>query len=550
MQKPLKLLFFILASAICVAEHSAYAQTTINETFMNAADIHESQMVWNLSLGELHPPLLIAGWDSGSGATNTSYSVGDGHDGDFILSTYALFSVGGSLAGNVITVDTDVFTELDFTSFDLVSGWTLRPTGSHPLVIRSQSDVIIDGTIDCSGYSGGNATTDSTAVIAGGFGICGGGAGGASVADGATPTSANAGVAGGPNVTGGAGGGLGSTSGGQGGGGGGAYIKPFAVAGDKPDPTAGVNPVGGAGGAAGSVFQDDAFTVNLAGAGSGGGGGSASPGTSSGGSGGGGGGNIQIYAVRNVTVTTNGSVLANGGNGGNAIGLLGGGGGGGGAGSILIFAGAVISLNGPVTAIEGGGSFTDGGAGGNGAYGRTWIVDSTGSDSGTVTELPTSNLVSRGQAEYETGVTYSIVSNAIDLGSSLPTITGLPITVVNQAGSTITYALSFSSQTDLSGFPAYALSLTYLNMQVERYVSFKLEVENTNATAPVTITGLSFELNNFNQTQFQFSTGCGGSNTAAPPPTSIVRDAAIGFLVLPLVFLSLLRFSPQRKRRK
>src|SRR6185437_2334553 len=102
MRKPPNVIHFTLSLLIFAFVISARAQTsTVSETFMNATDIGSSpQMVWNLALGMLHPPLLIANWDSGSGAESTLFSVGDGHHGPFGLSTYSLFSVGGSLTGN------------------------------------------------------------------------------------------------------------------------------------------------------------------------------------------------------------------------------------------------------------------------------------------------------------------------------------------------------------------------------------------------------------------------------------------------------------------
>src|ERR1700677_4197201 len=89
----------IIFVVLSVLAARAEAQNTVSENFMNPVDIFSSPvMVWNLALGMLHPPLQISGWSPGVGTTN--FSVGDGHHGPFNIATYAIFSVGGSLAGN------------------------------------------------------------------------------------------------------------------------------------------------------------------------------------------------------------------------------------------------------------------------------------------------------------------------------------------------------------------------------------------------------------------------------------------------------------------
>ncbi len=544
-------LCFLLVVLAPLAKADTYA-----ETFSQFSDVYQSQMVWNLSLHELHPPLLIAGWDSGSGAQNTSYSVGTGQDGDFVPARYSLF---GTVVGSVITIDTDVHSNLQFTSFHLAAGYTLSPVGSKPLVIRSQSTVLVDGAIDCSGASGLSAVSSMTTSRTGAVGRCGGGNGGASVAAGQAPAIANQGSHGGVSVTGGAGGPQAVfVSGGEGGGGGGGYVKSFVAAGDKPDPTPGGDSNGGPGGVVGSIFQDDGFVNDLAGAGSGGGGGSAYDlanvaGRSSGASGGAGGGNIQIYAVQGVTISATGSIRANGGVGGSVTApFIGGAGGGGAGGSVLIFAGGIIDTTGPVTASSGAGGASPGGSGGNGSWGRTWIVASTGYATLGSPEDPVSNLANPGVAQYETGVTYTVTSAALDLGSSLPTISAIPAPVIaNQGAATLLYQWAFSASNDPTSFSGYALGSTYLGKQVPRYGSFQIQLNNTSAVTPVTISSLDLTFDSYIQNKFTFTTGCGGDKGAkvaalsrealSPSTADLAGFISAPFFILPFVALYFFR---------
>ena len=58
------------------------------------------------------------------------------------------------MSGNIIRLDTDQYTELNVTQFTLDAGWTLQPVGSGALILRSQTTVVIHGTINCSGNDG------------------------------------------------------------------------------------------------------------------------------------------------------------------------------------------------------------------------------------------------------------------------------------------------------------------------------------------------------------------------------------------------------------
>ncbi len=494
--------------------HAQVYATTVTESFTTSTNKDTSQMVWNISRGELHPPLIVIGYDRGFGSENFPFSVGDGHHGSFSSANdYARLSCA-SVASSTITVNTDVCDDLQFRDFHLLSGYTLRGNGNKPLKIRSLSTVIVDGIIDCSGGDGADGTSTSTAVSAGGLAKCGGGDGGASVLPLAAPGLTNQGVSGGTFASGGSGGPIQNGSAGKGGGGGGAYVKSFTGGTDSPDGTSGLDSASASLGNVGSNRRDDAFGDDLDGAGSGGGGGSAfesgvDPGNSSGGGGGAGGGSIQIYAADSVTVT--GSVLANGGNGGIvSVPLKAGAGGGGGGGSILIMTVGDVVNNGTVSAVAGiGGAAFANSSGGNGYWGRTWVVEKDGYGGGLNLETPETKLNVPGDVRYETGVTYTVQSKAIDLMNSRPTLLSSLGTVANQGGATFTLELAFGESETDPALSNFALASTYATKDVGRFVKFRLQLDNLNAVTPAVVTDLSLTFDGFLQTQFQFAGACG-----------------------------------------
>jgi hypothetical protein len=510
------ILSLLLTVSWGLTSENAWSRTR-SESFTSRENLDSAGgMVWNIGRGELHPPLEMVAWDDAafSGPYTTPFSVGDGHHGAFVSSRYAIFDRNGVVTGGVIEIDTDVYTELEFTTFRLEASYTIRPVGANPLIIRSQTGALIEGVIDCRGDDGATAVSAVSTVLAGGAGRCGGGDGGASVAAGVSPDATNKGGAGGAGAWGGDGGPICLASGGQGGGGGGAYL----VSTGKSASTHGDNSAAGAGGLAGAVVNtDDGFTADIDGAGAGGGGGSAFDDVldpthhSSGASGGGGGGNVRIYAVEDVEITGTGAIYVDGGAGG-AVGggLKGGGGGGGGGGSVLIFAGEDIVTDGPVTAAPGLGGVTAGGDGGNGSWGRTWLSEKDGFASGGVPEDPGSELSNPGNARYETGVTYTLTSKAIDVGNTHPTILAVPMTIANLGGSTLIYELDFSDSSSLATLATFALASTFVGVEVERYARFRIQIDNTSATTPVRIEDLSLTYDGVEENDFGFVTGCGG----------------------------------------
>lgn len=525
---------------------------TLTESFLTSQRLGSSQMVWNISLGELHPPLQIEGWNDGAGANTTLFSVGDGRHGAFTLSRYAVFDSDGVINGGVIEIDTDDYPNLQFTVFNLEAGYEIRPVGSMPLTIRSQSSVTINGIINCSGDDGSSAIAGSPAVsVSGGSGRCGGARGGASVVANASVAAANHGVAGGPDITAGQAGEGDLLAGAAGGGGGGAYSHTVSTGNaGTPNPT-NAEAVGTVPGVAGTVYRDDSFEDEEFGVGSGGGGGSGyddpgnAPDHSSGSGGGAGGGFIQIFSVTTIDIT--GSVLADGGDGGAVAGTLrGGGGGGGGGGSIRMSAGDDITINagGIVRAGAGAGASSTGGNGGNGCVGRTWLVGSFGDPNivgGTLN--PPRYLVAPGDVRFETGQTYTVESSIIDLGNTRPTITTLPITVSDPSTlGTYIYGLSFNNEP--ADFPAYQVSTTFLNQEVSGYAKFRIVATNGSSTNPIRIQDLTMNYNEFLQDEFNLVAACGiidrANNQGQWVPT-VSLYFTLFLLLIPMLIIGYLR---------
>lgn len=363
---------------VLVLSVSAAQAETLDVRFDSSGVIEAGDAVANLRLGVIHSPFQATGWNDGAGNQNTPFSIGDGRHGVFDLANYAAFDSNPSTS-SIIEIDTDQFPELQFTEFRLRSGWTLRPFGSKPLLIRSQSTFRVDtlAKIDCSGEDG--APNGPVGLSpAGGGGHCGGfsgGRGGSNAGPALAGESAPgfAATAGGPGL-----------SSGHGGGGGSGMANAFMNA----------NPgraVGGPGGTAGVAPSPPNYNfTNLASA-AGGGGGAFVSGNSSGAGGGAGGGTILIYA--GSTATIDGDILANGGNGGGHLTSPAGPGGGGGGGSILLFAGDLIHIIGKLATTGGLGgvtafvpSSTDGG---RGSVGRIWPIGRTGPATGDIDDYTT-----------------------------------------------------------------------------------------------------------------------------------------------------------------
>jgi hypothetical protein len=307
------------------------------------------------------PDLTNARWgDDASGLLESGYGPGgSGRDGSF-------------QPASDVELDTDRpagSAEFEFHDVWIPSGVTVRVVGSAPLVLRSATDLRIDGSLVIDGADGGTVTADSDEPgAAGGAGVAGGGAGGAGGCL-ASSIGASSGAPGeGPG--GGLGGiDLGRTGGTPGGGGGGGYASVGASGG------------GGGAGLGGLSYGDATLDPNdhLLLAGSGGGGGACDDdfgtGPNDGGAGGGGGGGAALVVAAGDLVSS-GAILARGGRGGDAG--QGAAGGGGSGGALLVRARAIDLRRGRVDVTGGGGGRSRlglSGNGGDGSAGRYRLED-------------------------------------------------------------------------------------------------------------------------------------------------------------------------------
>ncbi len=478
---------------------------TIEKSFLNIEDRDESDLIWDFSRGVLVSPIHVRNFDDGSGFRSRDLDPGDGRHGVFDISTYQNFSVSSDLSGNVITINTNEFPDLQFTQFRLEAGWVLRPSGDQPLSIKVLGEVFIDGVIDCSGGNGEEVSLNTLQVNKGGTGVCGGGRGGDGGSEVLAPTS---GLTGGQNVSGGSAGPSTNPNLGQGGGGGGAY----GDVGGGVSPKDGDDSVGGTGGLAGTQYTDDAFDV--LGGGSGGGGGSAhislGLGNSSGGGGGAGGGVVILVALGNITIGASGAVLANGGSGGGSAGAArAGGGGGGGGGSITMFSAGDFINNGTVEALPGLGGVTvaaNSGDGGDGGNGRTWLSDNNIVVTGGGSISPLSFLLVAGVVRHKLGSFYSI-SKTYDLYNSYPSFTSAEISADLVGGSEAFLELSFGGTPNF--VPSEWFSLNSVELSGQRYFRFRVGLNNQSSFPSSQVNSVKFDYDPYKQNEFKFAGGCG-----------------------------------------
>lgn len=499
---------------------SAFGSTAISdeiaETFSSTSqwDLQNSTAILNFTLGIVHPTLYVNDFDSGSGADDKSFDVGDGHHGAFTSARYSSFgTVTGTPPAAIIEIDTDSLQELNVTEFNLENGYTLKPIGSRPLVIKSLSDITISGVIDCSGSAGSNGS--ALAAGSGGTGRCGGGDGGIGSSILATPASN--GVAGGAGIGGGVGGTTDGGNAGNGGGGGGAYSIVFG----------GYTPIDGEGsvGSAGTHGPNDDFSnvdSGLVGGGGSGGGGGGAGSTSLGAGGGAGGGVILLYAVRDIIVDATGEVRANGGNGGILAAGNGGAGGGGGGGSILFFAGRTIDFlgaSGPpyrVTANKGTAPVSNGKDGGAGGEGRTWLVD--GDDAGAqgvpngALDDPISNLTSIGKVQFDLAAKI-LLSKVIDLNSTKTSFNALSAVGSLVGGSTLTIEARGSNDNFVNSDSGWILSSGIAALDGYRYLQLRLTLDNNDGTNYASVDSLTLDYTRNEQKQFEFVGACGRIGT-------------------------------------
>lgn len=504
---------FLLSLMIPLLSNAAQ----ISEDFSSIDQKGTVTGVWNLALGQLTPHFRIVNY--GGGASSANFTVGDGSDGVFDVSTYANFSVNGDLSGNIIRLDQTRFPQLNVTNFNLAAGWYLEPANNLPFEIYSQQDVIINGEIWCHGRNGTSAGVAGT-------GRCGGADGGAGGANPGGAGSPGNGITGGPS-----GGGAGGAN--SGGGGGGGYSVP-----PLSPPTAG----GGASpGAAGVNDVDHAFTAILGAAGGGGGGGGAA---TTGGGGGGGAGTVIIHAARDFEIGTNGFIRAYGGQGGAGTGTSGGGGSGG-SGSVKIFAGRDITSNNGVSATEVNASQIAGvaggsGAGGAGGYGRTWVALPAmpyGNFFG-LDYVPTEDFFhAPGDVEYAVG-TDTFETNTFEIRNSHPIYLSVTSSPVNAGITFLVRASNDNFASDDTGWVA----VTDPSLADRRYFKLQISLNNLDANVPLTVDSVTVSydgtvVNEFNLT----GAGCGRVSGSAGGGLSGGASGSGTGLWLLLPFLLLLR---------
>ncbi len=481
----------LFALLISISAHGA----EVSETFSTRAGYASGTAVWNQALGMVHPSLQVMNYKAGF--TPLPFDVGDGSHGAFDVSTYANFSVGGDVSGNIIRLDLSAYPILKVTNFHLAAGWTIEPIGDQPLIIHSLTDVTIEGDILCQGADGTNAVGATPGT--GGQGRCGGADGG----NGGTTSGAGAGggdIAGavspgeGGNFTGGAA---------VGGGGGGSW-NTTSAAGD------GSNSSVANGGLGGDSVSDPEFTGTLGGAGGGGGSGTAA---AAGAGGGGGGGVVIIHAVRDFNLGTSpvsatGFIYAHGGAGGDSN-VAGGPGGGGGGGGVKVFVGGTINI---YNNDAGGASQAEGGAGGTnsmavlgaaGAPGRSWFTSVAYNGIGFYTpaeELP----VVPGNVEFSSASQY-VITNAVDLLQSRAEVSALTLSPVS---ADFTFEAAGSDDGFVSDDTGWTTSLAALSGK--RYLRLRISIATSNVNTPTMIDGASLTYTSNKIENFKLeAAGCG-----------------------------------------
>ncbi len=531
-----RLLELLIAGALVIGFASnAKADTVVIPLVTSRIDT--ATAVVNTPLAKIHPPLQIDGWDDDFALpTRTDpFAIGDGRHGSFNATTAPNFHDGIYNNDGVIRINTDTYSDLQFTDFTLPTGYRIIPTGSRPFVIRSLSTVTIAGQILCHGDVGGDI--GSGLVPAGGASRCGGSRGGVGgtallAATAGSQTTTN------PSV---AGGGAAASQGDGDGGGGGAGMDQTA-----PGPNAGVDGgiIGGGGGIAGLGGNDSNFATEGGGAGGGGGAaftdGSDPAGASTGAGGGAGGGSVYIYSVGNQVIA--GTITADGGAGGGGLAPAKGGGGGGGAGgSILMFSASSVTISGVVTAVGGLGGVSPGGDGGVGGSGRTWVTDSDGVPtlSGAGSLDPLGILPTWGSVDYRVGA-FTVVTNTIDLDNSKPLFQSATVAATTSGASSVSVEVASSDSPFTAAAAIWNPAASLANVRIKRYVRLRITLDNQVAATPATATSVTIAFTPSEQSEFDFAT-CQAATIGAPPPPGSPRLFMLFALMLPIALAILLR---------
>ncbi len=494
---------------------SAHAAVVSEDFSTRARYLAGGTAVWNQALGTVHPTLEATGF---SGVAVEPLIVGDGSDGAFTPGRYEHFDRDGVITGGVIEIDTDVFDELQVTTFLLEDGYRIETVGGDPLIIRSLSDVIIRGEIWCHGHSAVGATP--------GEGRCGGKRGGAGVAAGLQGNDGEDSTA---PVTGGYGGAAGA--GARGGGGGGSWNTTSPAANGPGFVNTGAVDDPGEGGASSS---DPRFTVHAGGAGGGAGGGGTTGMT---GAGGGGGGVVIIHAVRNFELgsssdSTIGFIFANGGDGGDPTGD-GGTGAGGGGGGVQVLVGGQITIY-SNTAVAGaqavGGRNQAPLVGAAGGPGRNWFSAVAAGFNGPGFYDPSEELpFAAGDVVY-VSTAQSVTSTALDLSS-----TQAEVVSVLPSPANANFSLSFAGSSDgfVTDNTGWTTDVTLL--RGKRYVRFKADT-TAFVGAPVQLDAVNVTYVPGTIDQFDFkAAGCGRVSDGGD--ADFRNKWPVLFLIVPLLLL-------------
>ncbi len=496
------------------------------ESFTDRSVIDSTELVFNQFLGALHPQLQVMNFKPGF--VPLLVEVGEGRDGSFDPSTYALFSMNGDLSGQIIRLDTERFEELQVTNFILAQGWILELVGIKPLIIKSLSDVIIEGEILCSGQNGQDAINNTLGL--GGEGRCGGQSGG----DGGSPM--NDGEDGNQlalsTITGGGGGnyrGLAMTA--VGGGGGGAF--------NTSSPASDGFNFNINGGQAGSSVSDPEFLIPV---GSAGGGGGSGTDTDAGAGGGGGGGVVRIYAVRDFILGQSpgsifGTINVNGGNGGSSN-VLGGSGGGGGAGSVSVFVGRNIEifntdgLGASLASGGNGGTNANGDPGASGAIGRNWFSSVGYNLSGTGFYTPAEDApITPGNVEFISSA-QEFISQSIEFKTTL-----LQINSISTTPSSSDFTVQVSGSDDNFVSDQTHWTSNFAEISGKRFIKFKVIITTSNVNSGTFLDSLTINYSFGQQDDFDFvATSCAMiKNNDLDPSGSLI------IILLPLLLLIYLR---------
>lgn len=537
--------FFVgLAALLLFSKIGLAATLNVPLDSTSYADLDLTTGVWNIASQELHPKLQIENWNFSAGVgAAIEINVGDGSDGPFNISTYANF---GTVSGTTIYLTTRA-TPFNFTSFELAANYIIEPVGSYPLIIRSQSDVILQNSagIRCSGMDGENSKQSFVAgstVSLGGNGRCGGGNGGsgyqtfnASMADGADGGTGISGGGGAPDST--------NAANGGGGGGAGGSVESSEYRGQNGTSVhtqAGQDTLNTL---IGTELWDYNLHLHLDKGGSGGGaGGAYTPfdgKEATGGGGGGGGGVVVIHAVDDVRLATSSSFITSSGgyggdsgdgnNWGGAGSGLGGGGGGGAGGKVWIAAGGELTNNAStgfesdIDAFEGNGGndpvSTPARLGGNATRGSVWLTDST-CDGPTapntgcpITSATPNNAVKYGQVLYNTTTDSHFYSKAIDLNNTNPNLESILVTTSNSGNGTLTTWVQASDDAAFTSPTAEIDGSSISTISGHRFLRVHLVLDNNNSTTPIKVTGITINYTPQNTTKFEFVSACGRIDT-------------------------------------